>query len=57
MVSIPVPGNRESGEMETAIPVFGNRCSGEMETGNWRSYNVVMRFAQIHYGRSVYDPV
>ena len=28
-----------------------------METGHQCTHNVVMRFAQIHYGRSVYDPV
>ena len=39
------------------IPTRGNRESGEMETDYQRFYNVVMRFAQIYYGRSVYDQV
>lgn len=41
-LNIPEPGNRESGETETDLPY---------------SYNVDMREAQIHYGRSAYDQV
>ena len=43
--------------METAIPVERKPLFRGMETDHQCAYHVVMRFAQIHYGRSVYDPV
>ena len=57
LVNIPARRNREPGEMETAIPAERKPLFRGMETGHQCAYNVVMRFAQIHYGRSVYDPL
>ena len=49
LVNIPTRRNRESGEMETAIPAERKPLFRGMETGHQCAYNVVMRFAQIHY--------